>query len=307
MNDHSFSELIPEFDHSLLNDWYSRGSIRRINGNFIFTIDESEDTDLDQPAIVLIHGFPTSSWDWELMMPSLKKKYRVLCLDMLGFGFSDKPDRRNYTIHKQADLVEQFVREQGVDKFHVLAHDYGVSVAQELIARQLDKTGHGEWLSCSFLNGGLFPETHNALLIQKLLLSPLGGLVNRLLGYKQFKKSFSSVFGSKTKPSEEELKAFWDVVNFYDGKHVFSNCITYMNDRITHRERWLDALQNSLIPLSLINGSVDPVSGKHLVARYKELNCRLDHLCELEDIGHYPQFEAPNRVSEAYLNFIDNL
>jgi len=304
MNDHTFSDLTPEFEHTLLNSWYSKGDIRRINGNYIFTIDEGE---ADKPILVLIHGFPTSSWDWEPMWQNLRANYRVLCLDMLGFGFSDKPNKRNYTIHKQADLVEEFVKGQGVTEFHVLAHDYGVSVAQELIARQLDGTGYGKWLSCCFLNGGLFPETHNALLIQKLLLSPLGGLVNKLTGFKQFAKSFSSVFGEQTKPSNTELEAFWDVINFYDGKHVFSNCITYMNDRITHRERWLDALQNSPFPLSLINGSVDPVSGQHLVVRYKELKCRLDHLCELSDIGHYPQVEAPNQVSIAYLEFIKNL
>ena len=61
----------------------------------------------------------------------------------------------------------------------------------------------------------------------------------------------------------------------------FIMLITYMRDRIEHRERWVSALQKSTIPLAVINGSVDPVSGAHMVARYKELNCRLDYLAEL--------------------------
>ncbi len=275
----------------------------QLNGNDIFTIDEG---DPDKPVLVLIHGFPTSSYDWHAMWSSLRTNYRVLCIDMLGFGFSDKPNRRDYTIHQQADLIEQHIQQQGVKEFHVLAHDYGVSVAQELIARQIDQRGYGRWLSCCFLNGGLFPETHQALLIQKLLLGRTGFLVNKLLGFKPFAKSFSSVFGDKTKPNEHELRTFWEVINVHDGKHVFSNLITYMHDRKTHRTRWVHALQNAPMPVSLINGSVDPVSGKHLVTRYKQLECRLDHLCELSDIGHYPHVEAPEQVACAYLDFLLN-
>lgn len=304
MNDHSLSELTPEFEHPLLNRWYSRGDIHQINGDYIFTIDEG---DIEKPVLVLIHGFPTSSWDFQPMWEALRVNYRVLCIDMLGFGFSDKPNRRDYTIHKQADLIEKFVHQQGVSNYHILSHDYGVSVAQEIIARQLDGSGHGHCLSCCFLNGGLFPETHQALPIQKLLLGPFGKVVNKLLGYKQFAKSFSSVFGADTKPSNAELKAFWNVINFYNGKHVFSNLITYMNDRRTHRKRWLTALRKAPMPISVINGSVDPVSGKHLVARYKELNCRLDHLCELSEVGHYPHVEAAEQVSFAYLSFLGQL
>jgi pimeloyl-ACP methyl ester carboxylesterase len=223
---------------------------------------------------------------------------------MLGFGFSDKPNRRDYTIHAQADIVEALIRLKSLTEFHVLAHDYGDTVSQELLARQLDNTGAGTWLSCALLNGGLFPETHRALLTQKLLLSPLGGLINRLSGFKQFEKSFSRVFGSNTQPKREELQSFWRLINENDGKHIFHNLMTYINDRREHRERWVSALQNAQVPMALINGSTDPVSGKHLVVRYKEIGCRLDYLAELQDIGHYPQVEDPKSVLEHYFKFL---
>ena len=72
-----------------------------------------------------------------------------------------------------------------------------------------------------------------------------------------------------------------------------------------HRERWLQALQNSPIPLAVINGSVDPVSGAHLVSRYQELDCRLDYLAELKALGHYPHTEDANLVSTHYQAFMD--
>jgi pimeloyl-ACP methyl ester carboxylesterase len=239
------------------------------------------------------------------MWSELRLRYRLVALDMLGFGFSDKPNCRNYTIHGQADLVEALIRHKQLDEYHVLAHDYGDTVSQELLARQLEGSGVGRWLSGCFLNGGLFPETHRALLTQKLLLSPLGPFINRLSGFSQFKKNFSHVFGPDTKPSQGDLETFWALINENNGKHLFHNLITYIRDRRIHRERWLIALQKSTAPLALINGSADPVSGEHMVQRYLELNCRLDYLGRLENIGHYPQVEDADGVLDHYWRFME--
>ncbi|OUS32548.1 alpha/beta hydrolase [Gammaproteobacteria bacterium 45_16_T64] len=284
-----------------LQYWQQKGEFANLNGHSIFYIDEGSQ---ELPAILLIHGFPTSSWDWEPIWEGLRQEYRVVCLDMLGFGFSDKPNHRNYSIHKQADVVESLVKSLKLNEFFVLAHDYGDTVAQELLARQNEGSGVGQWLSCCFLNGGLFPETHRALITQKILLSPLGAFANKLAGRAQFDKSFSKVFATDTKPTDKALSQFWELINANNGKHIFHNLITYMNDRIEHRERWVSALQKSIVPLALINGSVDPISGKHMVARYKELNCRLDYISELEQVGHYPQVEAPKDVLDHFLTFI---
>jgi pimeloyl-ACP methyl ester carboxylesterase len=284
-----------------LQQWQQQGELLKLLGHDIFVIAEG---DHNAPTLLLIHGFPTSSWDWHLVWPALRQNYRVVCFDMLGFGFSDKPDNRNYSIHLQADITEALIDQLGLGEFHVLAHDYGDTVAQELLARQNAGQGRGRWLSACFLNGGLFPETHRALLTQKLLLSPVGPLLNRLAGKSKFDRSFSKVFGTATKPTNEELAEFWWLINFKSGRHIFHNLITYMSDRIAHRTRWVDALIAASVPLALINGSADPVSGQHMVVRYKELGCRLDYLAELTAIGHYPQLEAADDVTAHYLKFL---
>lgn len=284
-----------------LEDWRARGRRISVEGNDIFVCDEGEP---GLPVIVLIHGFPTSSWDWQGIWAGLRDRYRLVAMDMLGFGFSDKPNRRHYSIHRQADLVEAVIRECGLSHYHVLAHDYGDTVAQELLARQQEGRGAGRCLSSCFLNGGLFPETHRALFTQKLLLSPLGPLLSRLSGFGQFRKNFSRVFGPQSKPTEEELQLFWSLINERGGKRIFHNLITYMRDRRQHRERWLTVLQKSELPLALINGSLDPVSGEHMVARYQQLGCRLDYLARLPAIGHYPQVEDPASVLQHYLTFL---
>ena len=288
--------------NTALASWKASGEWLELKDHQIFVKDEGPS---DLPVLLLIHGFPTSSWDWHSIWDALKSRFRLITLDMLGFGYSDKPNVRTYSIHGQADIVEALVAAKSLTEFHVLAHDYGDTVAQELLARQQQGVGAGTWLSCCFLNGGLFPETHRAILTQKLLLSPLGPLLNKLSGYTQFSARFSSVFGEHTKPTEEELRLFWALINEKGGKYIFHNLITYMRDRKQHRERWVSALHNSTIPLALINGSVDPVSGAHMVARYKELKCRLDYLGELATVGHYPQVEDPAGVAQHFFNFIN--
>ncbi|MEM9616513.1 MAG: alpha/beta hydrolase [Pseudomonadota bacterium] len=285
-------------------EWWENGGYRLVNGRRIFFIDtESKSTE----SILLIHGFPTSSWDWAKIWSPLSSQYRLVAMDMLGFGFSDKPDPHLYSIHEQADIVEGLVEQLALEHFHVLAHDYGDTVAQELLARQNAGIGVGRWKSVCFLNGGLFPETHRALLIQKLLLSPLGPLINKLTTRRRFDVSMSRVFGQRTQPSKEELDGFWALINHNNGRHIFHNLIRYMKDRKTHRERWVTALRKAKIPIGLINGSYDPVSGAHMIAHYQDIVGEPHYLNELSAIGHYPQVEAPDEVAKYYIEFLHGL
>ncbi len=80
--------------------------------------------------------------------------------------------------------------------------------------------------------------------------------------------------------------------------------IRYMPERKVHRERWVGAMQRTSVPMRVIDGAVDPVSGAHMVARYRELITRADTVL-LDGIGHYPQVEAPEQALAlaAYLVF----
>ena len=283
------------------SSWQKSGKFGDFLGREIFVIEANRAT---KDTVILLHGFPTSSYDWAAIWNRLAEDYHVVALDMLGFGISEKPYPHTYSIIEQADIVDSVVKALDVSSAHILAHDYGDTVTQELLARDNDGLLSFNIRSTCFLNGGLFPETHQALLIQKLLLSPLGPLVNKLTNKKRFDKSFSSVFGPNTKPSERELQIYWDFINLRDGRHIFHSAITYMTDRKNNRSRWIHAINAAKGPIALINGSCDPVSGAHMVARFKELSGEPDYLLELPEIGHYPQVEAPEAVSEAYLEFL---
>ena len=262
----------------------------------------------NKPTLLLIHGFPTASIDWRHIWNDLDKHFRLLTLDMIGFGLSDKPQDYTYSIHDQADIFQALLNNLDISNYHILAHDYGDTVAQELLARQLDREKlessnsliDGKIRSTILLNGGLFPETHRPVLMQKLLISPLGSLLIKLYSYKKFKNTFSTICSQPI--PEEELSAYWELLQYNNGTKVMPKLIRYMQERKQYRTRWVGALEKVNTPLRLIDGLADPISGLHMVERYKQLIENYD-VVELKEVGHYPQVEAPQEVLSAALEF----
>jgi pimeloyl-ACP methyl ester carboxylesterase len=280
--------------------WRDTGHRFDFNGRSIFYQRHGE----GPVALLLIHGFPTASWDWEPVWPGLCAQFpHVVAPDLLGFGFSAKPPRHRYSLLEQADLCEALLAAVGVGHAHLLAHDYGVSVAQELIARHEERAGRGLQLaSLALLNGGLFPEAHRATFMQKLMRSPLGPVLAPLISERTFGRTFSRVFGAETKPTPIELHDFWRLIAENGGQRAIPRLLRYLDERRRHRERWVGALVHTRVPLRLINGSEDPVSGAHMAQRYAELVPDPDVIA-MPGIGHYPQVEAPDRTLAAFLDF----
>ncbi|WP_250655707.1 alpha/beta fold hydrolase [Alkalimarinus coralli] len=252
--------------------------------------------------LVLIHGFPTSSWDWHVLWPALTERYFVIAIDMIGFGFSDKPVDYDYNIIDQADLLSGFLRELGVKRCDLFSHDYGVNVAQELLARQLRGTHDCEIQSACFLNGGLFPEAHQPIPVQRLLSSPIGGIVSRFISRSTYEKALCRLFGSSNQPDQELLQSFWELVEYNNGLGLVHRLIRYIDERRCHRDRWVEALLHSRIPMRFINGTEDPASGSAMADRYENMIANSD-VVRLEGVGHYPHLESPQRVLDAYLEF----
>ena len=102
----------------------------------------------------MVHGFPTSSWDWQKVWDALSHSYQLIAPDLIGFGYSDKPSGYPYSMFDQADLIEQLLTHLGILNYDILAHDVGDTVAQELLARQWERKA-ANIRSCCLLNGGL--------------------------------------------------------------------------------------------------------------------------------------------------------
>ncbi|MDQ3061994.1 MAG: alpha/beta hydrolase [Acidobacteriota bacterium] len=282
-----------------LKNWRESGKYFDYKGYPIF-YQRSETAD---EALLCLHGFPTSSFDYHKIWDALAEKLPVLAFDMIGYGFSAKPQDFNYTTFNQSDVLQALLNHLQIGRVHILAHDYGNTITQELLARDEEKCLNFSIESLCFLNGALFPETHRPILAQKILISPLGFVFGRLISDARFKQSLASIFGKETQPTAEELDDFLQVFKFGGGRQIAHKLIRYMKERAINRTRWVGALQRTELPFRFINGLADPVSGAHLVERFRQIMPQTD-IVELKDVGHFPHFEVPELVLEKFFEFI---
>jgi pimeloyl-ACP methyl ester carboxylesterase len=250
------------------------------------------------PLLVLLHGFPSSSYDWRLLLER-ETEHPVLAPDFLGFGLSEKPRDHTYTLHWQADLVEELVQRHAAGSpVFIVAHDMGTSVANELMARDLDGLLEMDLVGVMLLNGSMVQGAASPTLGQRLLRSPIGPLFSRLSSERFFRQQFGSIFSPGHPLSEEEAEDQWALITAGGGRTLNHKTIAYMDERFKHAERWHGAIRDWPGPVSLAWGMVDPVATEQVLDAVLELRPRAP-VTRFEDLGHYPQIEDPERVAEA--------
>uniref|UniRef100_A0A670Z127 Mesoderm specific transcript n=1 Tax=Pseudonaja textilis TaxID=8673 RepID=A0A670Z127_PSETE len=296
-----------------LHSWRSSGSFFTYKTQNIFFRD-SPGAVGSSDIVVLLHGFPTSSYDWYKIWEGLTQRFhRVIALDFVGFGFSDKPRPHAYSIFEQASIVEGLLRHLGLlnQRINLLSHDYGDTVAQELLYRWVGTLHTLLPSSSACFSKGIFPEAHYPRFIQKVILVGLGGLVcvnpTVLIHLFLNPSSLAEVFGPHTQPTEAELWDMWTALRTNDGNLVVDSLLHYINQREQHRDRWVGALQSTSVPLHMIYGPLDPVNPHHeFLQLYKQM-LPTSTVTVLDDhISHYPQLEEPQGFLNAYLNFINS-
>ncbi len=282
-----------------VNDWKQSGNHFDYEGNRIFY----QTAENEKPNLLCLHGFPTSSYDYHKIWNELEKKFSLIAFDMIGYGFSDKPADFDYTTFNQVDILQVLIEHLEIKKLHILAHDYGNTITQELLARVEEKRLNFEIETICFMNGALFPETHRPILAQKILISPIGFLFSKLIPDSKFRESLASVFGDESQPTKQEMDDFIYLFQYNGGRGISHRLIQYMREREKYRERWVGALENMTQPFRFINGLEDKVSGRHLVKRFREVLPEQKDIIELENVGHFPHFEVPELLLEYFFEF----
>lgn len=278
----------------LAAEWREGGNFFRFRGEDVFYRCEGEG-----PSLLLIHGFPTSSYDFYQLWKPLTQDFRVLTCDMLGFGFSAKP-KRKYSIKLQAELCAELVdRNRTGDEVFILAHDYGDSVAQELLAAN---RGHRfQITACTFLNGGLFPDKHQTMVMQRVLASPLGSLLVRWYNFEKYADVMRKISGENP-PSDQDLRTQWELMEHNSGLEVLPKISRYLAERKENEKRWTNILVSTSARLQLICGARDPISGRTMIDAWAK-RVPEGRLAVLREVGHYPQLEAPGHVLREFARF----
>ena len=280
------------------NEWKSKGEFITVNDRKLFVIDTSSffstEDQVPSKTMVVLHGYPTSSYDYYKVLPELSKHYRVIIHDHLGFGFSDKPLDYSYSLLDQADLALQLWQQLGVKKVHLLAHDYGTSVATEIIARNNNNELTIEIENLTLCNGSMHIELSQLRTIQKLLKNKwLGKYVAKLTTYAIFSKNLRNVYFDKTKVSNNELKDIWMQLEYNEGRKVIHKLSQYINERYTYWNRWIGALKETNLQTNIVWAKNDPVAVP-AIARLIATEISNNKLFWIENTGHFPMLENPD-------------
>lgn len=272
--------------------WQERGQSEEFRGYGIHSFRRPG----EGPLLLLLHGFPSSSYDWRLLLGE-DAPANVLAFDFLGFGLSAKPREHDYSLFWQADLTEELVRRHGDGRpVFILAHDMGTSVANELMARDLEGKLAMEIAGIMLFNGSMVLEAASPTPAQRALRSPLGPLVSRLSSERFFRQQFGSVFSAAHPLSDEEAADQWSLVCHNGGRTLGHRLVSYMDQREKHAERWHGAIRDWPGKLSLAWGMRDPVATTAVLAALRELRPEVA-VDELPQLAHYPQLEDPRQIA----------
>ena len=272
-------------------NWKSRGKFYSVLNKNIFVIDEGSSKDI----LVILHGYPTSSFDYIKVLPELSKHYRVVIHDHLGFGFSDKPVSYTYSLIDQADFALQLWHKMGLKEVTILAHDYGTSVAKEILARKNHNLVPIKIKRIYLCNSSMRLEHLHLRNMDKLLKDKkLGRYIARLTsnGFRKIKNKLSKNNLNPEIHSEYDIKKVWNNLESDQGKkeiHLLSN---FINERYTFWHRWTEALKESQIPIKIVWEKSDPVAIKEIAIVLATENIN-DNLEWLENSRHFSIIDSP--------------
>jgi pimeloyl-ACP methyl ester carboxylesterase len=256
----------------------------------------------DGPTILLLHGFPSSSYDFRRVVPKLAGR-AWLTLDFLGFGLSDKPRPHRYSLLEQADLVQTVVEQSATGPVVVLAHDMGTSVTTELLARDMHGRLPFDLQRAVLTNGSVILTRASLRPSQKILRGRLGPVASRLINRRGFTRGFGKLFTPAHPLTVDEAAAQWALLSRNDGHRIGHLLISYLDERERYAQRWHGAVRDWPNPLGFLWGLEDPVATTNVLDGLRELRPQAP-VIELAGLGHYPQVEDPDAFTEAVLGLL---
>jgi pimeloyl-ACP methyl ester carboxylesterase len=245
--------------------------------------------------VVLLHGIPESWACWKYQIPTLAKQFRVIALDLKGYGQSGKPDG-DYTGSTVASEILTMLDHIGVDTFHVAGHDWGVMVADNII--NIAPTRVTRYVRCSLSLHNYDPR--NSLHHQWNGQNP--ELATQLMKNSDayVRVWFDSSCKPETRPSENDIQMIIDEFS-YPG--VAESVPKYFRD--TRKSVPVDYSKFTM-PVLYIHGEHDPRQPIEYARGMEEHLPGLQAILVL-DCGHFSTLERPDDVTNAMMWFFHSM
>ena len=256
------------------------------------------------PPVLLVHGWPQHWWAWRSLMPLLAGDFRVMALDLRGFGWSDATPR-GYRKDELADDVVGVLDALAIDRVNLVGHDWGGIVGLLACLNHPDRverfvamnTGH-VWPTLS-LRG--LPKQLGGFAYQGLLASPY---VGRKMGASpRVLKTVHTSISTQTDAVLDGLDSY--TARFKDPARAKAASQVYRTFALYEFPAWVRGRYADVrltTPTLWLHGVKDPVIRPKL---FKDI---VDHADDvrieyLEDCGHFPPEERPDVVAQALRAF----
>lgn len=284
------------FTSQRLRAWESSGRHLEVGGHRLFVVERGRG-----PTLVLVHGFPTSSYDFRALLDRLEGRFHCVAFDFPGYGLSDKPEAYSYSLFQQADALEALLVALSIPRARFLCHDMGTSVVCELLARKDEGRLRCEIEHVTFTNGSMLQWRATITPFQQLLASNetlLQGMEVCARLPELYVPGLRSIMRRKDAIDAEDEVAMRELLVRAEGHLRLPAMAGYMRERYVHKERWIGALTRNARLASLVWAADDPIAN---LAMGRELHALLPEspYVELDGVGHFLIFEDPDRVAAA--------
>ncbi len=255
------------------------------------------------PPVVLLHGFPETSYAWRKIMPILAGSYTVIAPDLRGCGASDRPET-GYDKRTVAYDTHELARQLNLGPINLVAHDVGMMVGYAYACAYPDEVSRLVLMEAALPGLGL-EELYDAAKYPRMYHLPLfdapNGLAEALISGRE--QMFVDHFMRQQTfhPDGPDRKALHEYARCLAAPGALSGGISYF------RVHWIDAEHNRenaktklKMPVMTMGGTAS--FGAHLKGQIEPLVERL-HAVMIDECGHYLAEEQPARVADELLHF----
>lgn len=257
-------------------------------------------------ALVLVHGFPTSSIDYFALAGELGSEFDIFVLDFPGYGLSDKPPAPHvYSLYDDARLLVYAITQVWkLTEYRMLTHDRGSSVgmiALEMLAAQDPPAAPVDLI---LTNANIYLPLSNLTVFQTALLDPATGRDTAAATTPEALAAglgFSTFMPRRTL-EDPEIAALAKCFAHNDGTRVLPDTIQYLNERAADETGWLEALSKSDVNTTVVWGIHDNIAPlrvpNYIWHTYLKNKPGANRYWVVPCADHYLQCDAPGQLAE---------
>ncbi len=257
-----------------------------------------------KPALVCVHGFPTSSIDYYPLARELSDEFEIFALDFPGYGVSDKPPEPYvYSLYDDARLLVHAITEVWkLTDYRMIAHDRGCSVGMIALGLLAEKSLLPEDLILT--NGNIYLPLSNLTAFQTALLNTTTGRATAAETTPELLAAGLGIttFMPRRTPADPEIAALAKCFAFNDGMRVLPDTIQYLHERAADEKSWLETLSKLPVNITLVWGLHDTVSplrvANHVWQTYLRTMPGRSRYWVVPGADHYLQCDAPAELAQ---------